>query len=377
MMKSIQAHYVMCFFLCGISYATMSVSKAIRKPAITFHRNGGRFGDDLLSYAQAWWLAYKYDLDFFLTPFTYSEMLELHYKHPHINSDIVSKYKHTYVINRGRNFPLPVDEKGFYYSTYYCNSGINWSDETFRDAMKQYIAPHGEWHYMELPNTMRTVAIHVRRGGGYRIDSDFCRRRRPYHFPSVEYYGNSLQLLLDRYPNENFFVHIFTDDRDPAGVAQSIKQCINLSDESRVEFSWRMKGNNYATNVVEDFFDMTRFMYLIRPNSNMSIFAERIGDHDIVIVPRQASSGRPWGRVSVIELRVRTPNCIEREQASISYFSGRVDSQKTTDVDQQNPVPHKQSWHYRPRRKLARRSAVVRKLLRRRLQLKQAAQSSE
>lgn len=364
----IRYHTIFLLLVWGCSYTPSIISKG----AITFDRNGGRFGDDLFSLAQCLWIAYKHGLDFFFTPFNYSDLLVAHHAYPHVNQNVIARYATTYVIGRGKSVPEVIDENGFYYSTYYCNSGINWSDREFRASLKRLITPYRKWSYMSLPDDALSVAIHVRRGGGYRIDTDFCRRRRPYHFPSTDYYGNSLQVLLDRYPQQRFFVHIFTDDRDPAAITDLIKKCIDRADLSRIEFSWRGKGNNHASNVVEDFFDMTTFDCLIRPNSNMSMFAERIGEHDVVVLPRQASPGRPWGRVTGIELRMKTEEGTTRDYVTISPFSRKEDSQKTTDDNQQNPVPHTQSRPFRPRKKRSIRLAVARKLLRRRLQLRQA-----
>lgn len=314
-------HISMCMvFLCIHTIQNGTYQHGIkRRDGITFERNGGRFGDDLHSFAQAYWLSLQYNLTLYVQPFDYSDQLVLHYVLPQYDPTVPSLYEDRRVLGRGKSFTVNNGNSScFYFSTFYCNSNIDWSNKEFREGLKKYIAPYRPWNYMQLPANKRTVAIHARCGGGYRLDTDFCRRRRPYHFPNMVYYGNSLQLMLDRFPKDNFFVHIFTDERNPQIIIDRIKACINDKDLPRVTFSSRMQGNACNCNVVEDFFDMTQFDILIRPNSNMSKFAERVGNHKIVIVPHKASAGRPWGNVSVIEVRNSTPFGIEREQIGIS-----------------------------------------------------------
>src|SRR3989344_7064790 len=46
--------------------------------AVTYELSQGRFGDNLLSYIHAKWIAYKYDVPLLYKPFVYSDQLLLH-----------------------------------------------------------------------------------------------------------------------------------------------------------------------------------------------------------------------------------------------------------------------------------------------------------
>src|SRR3990167_8744756 len=50
--------------------------------AITYEFSGGRFGDNLLSYLHAKWIAYQTDIQLFYKPFKYSNYLKLHENEP-------------------------------------------------------------------------------------------------------------------------------------------------------------------------------------------------------------------------------------------------------------------------------------------------------
>src|SRR5438477_11202069 len=46
--------------------------------AITWKPNGGRFGDNLVSYCKAKWIAYMFNIELLYLPFPYSDELMIH-----------------------------------------------------------------------------------------------------------------------------------------------------------------------------------------------------------------------------------------------------------------------------------------------------------
>ncbi len=334
------------------------------KGAVSYQFNGGRFGDNLCSLSKAYWIASKNGLRFLFRPFAYSGRLVAHHVCDHYDEESVEKYEGQEVIRE--KFVLDERVALLYMSTFYCKAGINWKDEQFLADMRRLIAPYGDWDYLPLPNDKRTIAIHIRRGGGYRLDSNFCRHRRPLHFPSMSFYADTLKLLLQRFADEHFYVHIFSDDRDPARLVQALRDGLGKDYCQRVEFNWRCKGNVHNANVLEDFFDMMRFNCLIRPNSNLSVFAERLGGHEIVAHPKAGGRGKPWGNITQVELRICTCEGRTTERIPIGSAARKGDSQKSDCSDQQNLDPPEKSPPSRSKRKRARRSAGSRRPRRRR-----------
>src|ERR1700742_2068654 len=63
--------------------------------AITWEPNGGRFGDNLLSYSRAKWLSYQYNIPLLYLPFRYSDQLRLHQNENMYSLENVHQFKKT------------------------------------------------------------------------------------------------------------------------------------------------------------------------------------------------------------------------------------------------------------------------------------------
>jgi hypothetical protein len=119
-------------------------------------------------------------------------------------------------------------------------------------------------------------------------------------------------MILD-YLNGPCYIYLFTDDHDPARVAHEIMSHCSPEDCNRITLQWRTEENREDAHVIEDFFDMMRFEYLIRARSNFSLYVERLGNSKIAIVPADARSGNPWGIVTAIAVTIYR-NLISRTQ---------------------------------------------------------------
>lgn len=290
--------YMILFFL--LIFLSVDVSfgaDTIKKSAVTYTLNGGRFGDNLKSFIQSYWVAYKHDLSFLYVPFPGSDQLRMHTLLTHTTSEMTSVYKN--VITFGRNsVPIITDFKGsLYITTFYCKAGINWHDTVFVQRLKDFIAPVD---LLDIPADISTsIALHVRRGGGFSVDTDRARRRRPAHFPHISYYAYALNYLLSCIEG-NYIVYLFTDDKDPHTIATEIEQELKLEYRARITLRYRVHDNRHDAHVLDDFFSLRNARYLIRPKSNFSLYAQKLGVHDIAIYPGSVKQGSPWGIVESI-----------------------------------------------------------------------------
>lgn len=84
------------------------------------------------------------------------------------------------------------------------------------------------------------------------------------------------------YNHAPLYVFLFTDDCNPQRLVDKYKKLVG---NSNIEFACRTERTDYFYNVLEDFFSMMYFDILIRPDSNFSIMAEKLGFHSVIISP--------------------------------------------------------------------------------------------
>ena len=152
------------------------------------------------------------------------------------------------------------------------------------------------------------MAVHVRKGTGYdqpllsyqcfdnstgRVVNNPCvceahkdyfvDKAYPVKFPPDQFYINHIKWLSEYYDNKSLYVHIFTDDPFPKVLRDQYEAAVN-----RQNIVWGCRENNNAhdQNVLQDLFDMAQFDCLIRSGSNFPQIAQLIGNHKMVIYPR-------------------------------------------------------------------------------------------
>ena len=84
------------------------------------------------------------------------------------------------------------------------------------------------------------------------------------------------------YRDKKLYVYLFTDHDNPAEIVQYYK---NQLQDSSIVFDYRKTRNTHYLNVLEDFYSLLNFDCLIRPDSNFSLVASKIGDHHLNIYP--------------------------------------------------------------------------------------------
>ncbi|HEY5235391.1 MAG TPA: hypothetical protein VIJ14_04360, partial [Rhabdochlamydiaceae bacterium] len=251
--------------------------------AVTYTFSGGRFGDNLLAYAHAKWIAYCYDIPLLYQPFPYSDQLALHENERLYCADTITPFKKQVTLGYGSEVdsrdPLPTLYTVPYFGEPAHERAINpgwayvemdWNDEGFRAVLKDMIKPKQDYPKMKLPRNRITIAAHVRRGGG--ADSPEAQLLEPMRFPPNQFYIDQIRRIGEIFRGRRLYCYIFTDDLNPQGIVETLRQGLR---GVNVTLECRKAGNHHNSNVVEDFFALLQFDCIIRPCSNFSYMASR------------------------------------------------------------------------------------------------------
>jgi len=273
-------------------------------------RGFGRFGDQIVAYTTAKWISFKFNIPLLLKPFQYSSILRLGREEKKYSEEIIKEFEGVVPIeseqdiiehnqenvifeNRGIRFRIggcPGLEQTIEYML---------QDQFFVAELKNMLQSVVSLPIIDLPRDKVTVAVHIRKGGGfdkplssiqyYRRNMvskkfDFYADERwPLKFPPEQYYVNQIKRISELFNDAPLFVYIFTDDRNPLKLVKRIKRAVK---KSNITFSCRNRGNMYNAHVVEDFYNMARFDCLIRSGSHFALAAQLLGNHEVIIRPK-------------------------------------------------------------------------------------------
>ncbi len=261
--------------------------------AVTYDLGGGRFGDQVIGYLHAKWISYKYDMPLFYKPFIYSDHLMMHLQEKDFDSNYLRFYKRVvrpkyqqsidYQNGKETLFVIPYFPENLWEHTpreqwYYFP--VDWEDEGFKKEIRKMVAPINFTPQLVLPEGKEAVAVHVRLGGGF--DSSDAYKAIPLKIPPLSFYSEQIRYLYYLLGEKPLYVHVFTDDKDPKKLVSTFYEQTKDLD---VEYGYRAGGNAHDQNVLQDFFEMARFNYMIRPDSNYSLVVSKIGDFKVVIAP--------------------------------------------------------------------------------------------
>jgi len=298
--------------LLFIFVACYSISTYTQQSAITNDSNKGyRFGDAISIFMRAKWVSHKYKIPLLLKPFRHSEQLAVSDNLECFSTQ--KKYTGTSALAR-KNYEVNPDA-GILYTI-----NFNFRPETmddidremeidtliynteFIDALRKDISPRQKNNnddtykpiqQLDLPNDKITVAVHVRRGGGFdgpRFSDGSSQKPRgqyvdknfPLRFPMDEYYIEQIKELLNMFPDQELYIHIFTDDREPQKIVEKFETILN---NPLLSFGCRVEENKHDINVMDDLFGMVACDCIIRSGSTLSMTAQIIGNHRVAIFP--------------------------------------------------------------------------------------------
>jgi hypothetical protein len=262
--------------------------------AITYKLSGGRFGDDLIAYFRAKWIAYKYGLPFLYSPFPFSDQFAMADRDTCLNT----------FLTRGRILTISNEKEiantpslSSILCIPYCPEcrvdylslpagwcpyiKVDWDDPKFKAEIVKCLTLKKPIETLSPPHHMVSLGVHVRRGGG--VDNyEFARKNWPLKFPPDSYYIQQIRRVAAIFHNRPLYVYIFTDSLDPQEIVEKYKKILN---NPYINLTCRQKGNSPHNNILTDFFSMTKFDCFIRCQSNFSIMATKLANHSIMIAP--------------------------------------------------------------------------------------------
>ena len=261
---------------------------------VTYEFSGGRFGDCLLTYLHAKWIAYRYDLELLYKPFEYSSDLVLHDEEQLL---LTNRHRNSFKINVLLENPDIRFNNVLFSCPYFpeikweltrgakeydpISFQVDWKDKGYRALVRHMIAPKESLPLICPPSDAISIALHVREGGGFDDKEHFFKH--PLKTPPFTYYAECLNRVITLFPNRKLYCYLFTDAVEPMELVQFMQERIPTS--TSIEFECRSAGNRHNANVLLDFFSLFNFDILIRPESNYSIIPSLIGDFAVVYSP--------------------------------------------------------------------------------------------
>lgn len=273
-------------FLFSILFTCLSYTVApVIKP-----RYLGRFGDNLSCLHVAIAAGYKYNLKVVCDKFHHSDELIVHTLIPKLSNEERKKFKNiVYLKNESQLSKL--EPNTLYFIDYYVPIRLTQQmSKKVNEIFRQLIQPRRAINYINLPKDRICVAVHVRKGGGFdfpihsRSGKSYADIKWPTKFPPDSFYIEQIKKMFELLNKKPLYVHIFTDDQNPAQLVKNYKKVIN---NPLISFGFR-NSKHFDISAIDDFFSMCKFDCLIRPASSFSFNVERISNFKITISPAHA-----------------------------------------------------------------------------------------
>jgi hypothetical protein len=283
------------------------MSSLFAKTAVTYDFSGGRFGDNVLAYLHAKWLAFEYDLPLLYRPFLYSSELAMH-DQEQLTYACRKEYKKQAELSCKLPKPVPspstlficpyfpemeweLKREGFF------SFKPDWKNREFRQIVTQMVSPKSRLNLIYPPRGHVSVAVHLRDGREY--DGYQLHFADPLKVPPLSFYIESLSRVVEMVQGRSIYCHVFTDSSNPAELVGEIQQ--GLPPDAQIIFQYRKNNNRHDANVLEDFFSLLNFDILIRAESNYSIVPALIHDYAAVFYPRSPSIKRKVVKINEIK----------------------------------------------------------------------------
>lgn len=286
----------------------------------------GRFGDQILAYAKAQYIAYKNGIPLLYTPFHGSDLIQLaHAKLPYAYCDTTKYFKEIIVnndtiINKEKQhtlYSVSLSTKHKDITNLDSIAIYALQDKAYGEIVKKMLTPIVHVHAIEWPKDCVTVSLHVRKPSGhdtkltskqlYNAD-DYKNieptpiekkgtmpsdKRYPHKFPPDQYYIDQINHLPEIFPDQHLYVYLFTDYNDPEELVSLYKPYIK---NKNVTLTCHNKEQQTYMSFIDDYYNMAQTNCLIRPSSNFSRAVQLLGNHEIIIYPKKAE----WREDAVI-----------------------------------------------------------------------------
>jgi hypothetical protein len=277
--------------------------------AVTYQtNNGGRLGNNLLTYMHAKWISYHFDIPLLYKPFNYSDQLALSDIESHADS---YRFNNVVLLQQGDILNIDRNSSTLYIIPYFpeclpeveCTNSnclyfaVPWDDASFKEELRKCIRPKKELSLWPLIDNSITAAVHVRKtsnGLDGVLSHDFPDGLNTvnapvfmdlsfaYIMPPDTYYIEAITYISRMFDHQPLTVYIISEDQNVAKIAEKYNKLINLPN---ITFICRKSGNSHDVNVLEDFFFLTQCDCLIRSESTYAASASKLGDYLIQITP--------------------------------------------------------------------------------------------
>jgi len=303
-----------------------------------------RLGDNIITLAKAQYFADLYNLKLLYKSFPYSDQFAVHETAIPLTKEYEKQFTKIIPVNSAKDIVdhLKNGESILFESHFLSETPwlYNYSRQTplFEKKIKELFTPTMQIDALPKPSAVVTVALHVRKGGGFdnplasqqeytfddqiagiylkkNVPGNSCtdiwlinwpagfkyieavkhfveKKNRfsdytwPIKFPPDQYYIDHLKYLSDFLKDRQLLVYLFTDDPNPAAIVERYNAA--LKDYPRIIFSYREAGNHHTKNVIQDLFAIVQCDCLISASSSFAHVAQLLGKHSICIMPTHA-----------------------------------------------------------------------------------------
>ncbi len=306
-----------------------------------------RLGDMITTVGKADYFAYTYDMKLLYKPFPYSDQFQLHITQQLFTPELASTYSKTVPFTTIAELEkeLASADPILFECHFLTQSPILYTfsrtNYHFEQRIKKMFTPLAPIERLPKPEGVITVALHVRKGGGFdrplastqeyskeesplkgvylykhnpagsytdvwplhwpagqayieavrtlvlkrNLFSDYTW---PIKFPPDQYYIDQLTYLAQQFEGKNLLVYLFTDDPNPHAIVERYSAA--LKEYPRLIFSYRQAGNHHTKNVIHDLFCLAQCDCIISASSSFANAAHLLGSHALIIVPVHAIS---------------------------------------------------------------------------------------
>src|SRR5579863_2590901 len=159
MKKSFFLYIVLIVSLNYSANIVSNIRKQDQSSAITWYKNNGRFGDQLISYSRAQWLSHKFNIPLLYVPFNYSDQLMIHEQEIIYSEKSKQLFSHIVHLPTEFNFDLIPDNNTLYISYWKINVDIDWNDNVFIKKLKNNICPRSTLKKVTIPDGYISIAV--------------------------------------------------------------------------------------------------------------------------------------------------------------------------------------------------------------------------
>lgn len=294
------------FFISLLAFATL-----LGAPQVTYEPSGGRVGDHLITYLHAKWISYKYGIPLAFHPFLFSEAFAVHkLETPLDSSQEVVPVTDLSMLNNLEDKVYQIlyvtECMGEYLNghPYWHNRPfihVDWNDQDFIEWVRPCLEPRIPVKLLPLPSDKVTVALHIRRP--YGIDGyESVYQIFPYKFLPDQFYVDQLRWIYEEMGRRPLYVYLFSNDPRTRKIAAILKLKVN---NRNITFDYPNVLNETREGVLDDFFSMMHFDCMVRPDSNLSIVASKLGYQTIVISPEHVTVNKKGNVVDRVRIERR------------------------------------------------------------------------